>query len=65
MDDVPSFENERLLLYYKQIQELVLHDNRLGGRYRLAGENVRRYAERLREEMEQRRLQFSPIIWPD
>jgi hypothetical protein len=34
-----------------------------GGRYRLAGDGVRQYAEKLRDEMERRRLQFSPIDW--
>ena len=65
MDDFSGLKNESLLLYYNQVHELVLQDNRVGGPHRLAGENVRRYAERLREEMEQRRLQFSPIKWPD
>ena len=33
-------------------------------RYRFAGDNVRTDAEKLREEMEGRRLQFTPIDWP-
>jgi hypothetical protein len=39
-------------------------DMRSGGRYRLAGDGVKQYADKLREEMERRRLQFKPIDWP-
>ncbi len=39
-------------------------DKRAGGRYRLAGDGVRQYADALREEMERRRLSFTPIDWP-
>jgi len=31
--------------------------------YRFAGEGVRAYADKLREEMERRRLNFTPIDW--
>jgi hypothetical protein len=31
--------------------------------HRLAGEAVKQYAERLRDEMDRRRLQFTPIDW--
>ena len=34
-----------------------------GGRYRFVGESARQYAERLREEMDRRRLKFTPIDW--
>ena len=33
------------------------------GRYRFAGDGVKRYADRLRAEMDQRRLRFAPIDW--
>jgi hypothetical protein len=39
-------------------------DVRAGGRYRLAGDGVKQYADKLREEMERRRLSFTPIDWP-
>jgi hypothetical protein len=38
-------------------------DMRSGSRYRFAGEGVKEYADKLREEMERRRLQFTPIEW--
>jgi hypothetical protein len=39
-------------------------DIRSGGRYRFAADGVRQYADKLREEMDRRRLRFTPIEWP-
>jgi hypothetical protein len=36
---------------------------RSGSRYRFAGDGVKQYAEKLREEIERRRLRFTPIDW--
>jgi hypothetical protein len=36
---------------------------RAGGRYRFAGEGVKQFADKLREEMDRRRLRFTPIDW--
>ena len=33
-------------------------------RYRFAGEGVKAYADKLRDEMDRRRLRFTPIDWP-
>jgi hypothetical protein len=57
-------KNERLLAFYENIRRQVDLDTRAGGRYRLAGEGVRQYAERLREEIDRRQLQFILIDWP-
>jgi hypothetical protein len=57
-------KNERLLAFYENIRRQVDLDMRAGGRYRFAGEGVKQYADRLREEMDRRRLQFIPIDWP-
>jgi hypothetical protein len=38
-------------------------DIRSGGRYRFADDGVKQYADKLREEMERRRLRFTPIEW--
>jgi hypothetical protein len=37
---------------------------RSGGRYRFAGDGVKQYADKLCEEMDRRRLRFTPIEWP-
>jgi hypothetical protein len=55
--------DERLLAFYENIRRQVDLDLRAGGRYRFAGEGVKRYADQLREEMDRRRLRFSPIDW--
>jgi hypothetical protein len=57
-------KDERLLAFYENIRYQVDLDRRAGGRYRLAGEGVKQYADRLREEMDRRQLRFTPIDWP-
>jgi hypothetical protein len=41
-----------------------MEPNLAGGRYRFAGESAKEYAERIRDEMDRRKLNFSPIEWP-
>ena len=62
--DLSNSKDERLLAFYENVRRQVELDNRSGGRYRLAGDGVKQYAERLREEMDRRRLRFTPIDWP-
>jgi hypothetical protein len=62
--DFSNSKDERLLYFYDGVMLQVELDNKFGGRYRFAGESVKEYAERLREEMERRRLRFTPIEWP-
>ena len=62
-----NFDNttdESLVFYYESVRQQVVADIRAGGRYRLIGDSVKQHAEKLREEMEGRRLQFTPIDWP-
>jgi hypothetical protein len=56
-------KDERLLAFYENIRHQVHLDVQLGSRYRLIGEGVKQYADKLREEMDRRRLQFTPIDW--
>ena len=56
-------KDERLLAFYENVREQVELDKRAGGRYRFAGDGVKRYADTLREEIERRRLRFTPIDW--
>jgi hypothetical protein len=60
--NLSELKDERLLLYYEAVREQVILDG--NGRYRFAGEGVRAYGERLRDELEKRRLIFTPIDWP-
>jgi hypothetical protein len=56
-------KDERLLAFYENIRQQVPLDVQLGSRYRLIGEGVKQYADKLREEMDRRRLRFTPIDW--
>lgn len=56
-------KDERLLAFYDNIRKQVELDKQAGGRYRFAGEGVKEYAERLREEMDRRRLTYRAIEW--
>ena len=60
--DLPNSKDERLLSFYDCVSEVEL-DIRSGGRYRFTGDGVKQYADKLREEMERRRLRFTPIEW--
>jgi hypothetical protein len=56
-------KDERLLVFYENVRQQVELDKRSGSRYRLAGDGGKQYADRLREEIERRRLRFTPIDW--
>ena len=56
-------KDERLLVFYENVRQQVELDKRVGSRYRLVGDGVKQYADRLREEIERRRLRFTPINW--
>ena len=58
-----QMKDERLLRFYENLRSQVEIDKQAGGRYRLAGDGVKQYAEGLREEMDRRRLQYSRIDW--
>lgn len=62
--DFSNSKNERLLARYDDVRLHVEKDNLAGGQYRFVGEKVKEYAERLREEMDRRRLNFTRIDWP-
>ena len=57
-------KDESLLAFYEGVRRQVDLDAQSGDRYRFAGEGVKKYADKLREEMERRRLRFTPIEWP-
>jgi len=57
-----QMKDERLLAFYENVRRQVALD--AGSGYRFAGDGVRAYADKLREEMDRRRLSFMPIDWP-
>jgi hypothetical protein len=56
--------DDSLLSFYENVRRQVSADEGLGSRYRLVGSNVKQYADRLKDEMDRRRLSFTPIDWP-
>jgi hypothetical protein len=63
MTDISILADENVLRLHDSIREQASADIRLGGSYRFLGEAARRHAERLREELDRRGLQYAPIIW--
>jgi len=62
--DFANSKDESLLHYYENIRRQVEIDRLAGGRYRFVGDSATQYAARLRDEMDRRRLRFTPIDWP-
>ena len=60
---IENLTNESLLRLYENIREQVLADIRLGSPHRLLGDAAKQQEQRLREELERRRLEFTPIHW--
>ena len=56
--------DESILKLYESIRQQVAADVQLGSKHRLLGDTAQQQAERLREELERRRLKFTPIDWP-
>lgn len=56
-------KDERLLAFYENVRRQVELDKKSGSKYNFAGEGVRAYADKLREEIERRRLNVRPIDW--
>jgi hypothetical protein len=56
-----QMKDERLLAFYEHVRQQVALDP--GSHYSFAGDGVRAYADKLREEMHKRRLRFTPIDW--
>ena len=64
MSDIRDLADASILTLYENIREQIAADDTTGSRHRLVGESARQHAERLRTEMDRRRLRFTPIDWP-
>jgi len=64
MMELHNISDESLLAYYESVRRQVAADTNFGGRHRLVGAAVKQYAERLTSEMDRRRLDIKPIVWP-
>jgi hypothetical protein len=63
MSNLQELSDEGILLLYDNIREQASADIRARSRHRLLGETAKKQAERLREELDRRRLDYSPIVW--
>jgi hypothetical protein len=63
IDEFHTIQRRTFVGVYENVRVQVELDMRSGGRYRFAGDGVKQYAEKLREEIERRRLRFTPIDW--
>lgn len=59
---IQSLADENILRLYDNIRQQIWADSRSGTRF--MGETARVHAERLRDEIDRRRLRFTPIEWP-
>jgi L-ascorbate metabolism protein UlaG (beta-lactamase superfamily) len=59
-----QMKNERLVAFYENVRQQVAIDMHNGGKYRFVGDGVKEYADKLRLEIDRRRLQVRPIDWP-
>ena len=58
-----QMKSERLVAFYENVRHQVEIDKNNGSKYRFAGEGVKQYAEKLREEIDRRSLQVRRIDW--
>lgn len=56
--------DESVLKLYESIRQQVAADIQLGSRYRLLGDTAKQQAQRLRDELDRRKVRFTPIDWP-
>lgn len=55
--------DENVLRFYENVREQVAADRRSGGHHRFIGDAVKQYAQRLRDEIDRRKLDCRPIDW--
>ena len=60
--NLSNLKDETLLSFYENVRRQVEAEK--FAKYRFTGKSVKEYAEQLREEMDRRRLKFTPIEWP-
>jgi hypothetical protein len=62
---IEFLSDESILRFYEDIRRQVAADMATRNRYRFAGEAAKQQAERLRMEIDRRRLRCNPIEWRD
>ena len=62
---IELLSDESVLRFYEDIRQQVAADLVTGNRYRFIGKAARKQTERLRIEIDRRRLKCNPIEWRD
>jgi hypothetical protein len=58
-----NVKDESLIAFYESVRRQVQADMQSGGLYRFVGESTKQYVDTLCEEMDRRRIKFTPIDW--
>jgi hypothetical protein len=62
-EQLQGLTDESIRRLYNSIRDQVAKDSQPGSPHRFMGDTAKQQAERLREEMDRRRLKFTPIDW--
>lgn len=60
---IEDLSDESVLKLYENIRQQVTADFHQGSKHRLLGETAKQQAQRLRDELDRRKLRFMPIDW--
>lgn len=60
---IQDLSDASILKLYENIRQQASADTHAGSRYRLLGEAAKQQAQRLRDELDRRRLKCTPIDW--
>jgi hypothetical protein len=63
MSELQRLTDDSIRRVYNSIRDQVANDAQSGSPHRFMGDTAKQQAERLREEMDRRRLKFTPIEW--
>jgi hypothetical protein len=63
MSELQGLTDDSIRRLYNSIRDQVAKDAQSGSPHRFMGDTAKKHAERLREEMDRRRLKFTPIEW--
>jgi hypothetical protein len=63
MNEIQGLTDDSIRRLYNSIRDQVAKDAQSGTPHRFMGDTAKKQAERLREEMDRRRLKFRPIEW--
>jgi hypothetical protein len=60
--DFSNSNDKSLLTFYDSVRQQVDADRH--SKHRFLGASAKQYADKLSEEIDRRRLKYTPIVWP-